>query len=562
MSPMLGRRKSRSAPPTPPAEASPKQERLLTSKDLFGDMVDAVDDDDAVDAVPARPAARSGPIRVQVSEPGREPAAPRAADGSALLPADVAALLDAAFQPVASSPTGPVPTPADAPPASAKSEDASLDILGQMIEPDASGGGAAAPAAARTQAERDAESARFRARVAKSGPPEEVDLAAVVEGAFRAAEKRRGRAPLKLPRTFGPYTLLDRVAIGGMAEVYRAKRAGVEGFEKIVAVKRILPHLSDNKEFVDMFIDEAKMVAGLTHPSIVQIYDLGRIDQAYYIAMEYVHGRDLRTILRRVHERGMRLPLDLSLLIVGRVCAALDYAHKKRDEAGRAMNIVHRDVSPQNIMIAFEGDVKLTDFGIAKAATKARSTDTGTLRGKLLYMSPEQAWGKPMDRRSDLFSLGLVFYEMITDQKPFMAGSESNVLEMVRECRIAAPTTLNPRIPDRLERVVMKALARDPENRYQEAGEMSKDLDRTMVGRQPPTNAELARYLEILFDEDERGATRSLDGEDEADGLVSRLEVELDASGSDPGSRMAASSAVPTLEDSSVESLIKRLGIK
>jgi serine/threonine protein kinase len=555
---MLGRRKSRSAPPAPLTDAAATGDGLLTSKDLFGDMVDAVDaaQDGVGDVAPTPRRSRSGPIRVHVSEPGREPSVPRAADGSALLPADVAALLEAAFQ--------PAPQPASAPastspaPAATKGEDASLDLLRQMIEPRLPDQAEAPRKPARTQAERDAEGAHFKARVAKSGAPDEVDLAELVEGAFRAAEKR-GRSPQKLPRTFGPYTLLDRVAIGGMAEVYRAKRSGVEGFEKIVAVKRILPHLSDNKEFVDMFIDEAKMVAGLTHPSIVQIYDLGRIDQAYYIAMEYVHGRDLRTILKRARERGMRLPLDLSLLVVGRVCAALDHAHKKRDEAGRAVSIVHRDVSPQNILISFEGEVKLTDFGIAKAATKARTTDTGTLRGKLLYMSPEQAWGKPMDRRSDLFSLGLVFYEMITDQKPFMGGSESNVLEMVRECRIASPTTLNPRIPDRLERVVMKALARDPENRYQDAGEMSKDLDRILVGRQPPTLAELVRYMEILFDEEERGATRSLDAEDEADALVSSLEVELDASGSDPGSR---ASAVASIEDSSVEDLIKRLGLK
>ena len=556
MSPMLGRRKGRSPSPAPLTSAAATRDHLLTSKDLFGDMVDAVDaaqEATGATALVNQPS-RSGPIRVQVSEPGREPAAPRAANGAALLPADVAALLDKAFQPVPSAASVPGSKPAAATALPADEVDASLEILGQLIEPRLSG----EAKAARTQAERDAEGARFKARVAKSPAPEEVDLAAVVEGAFRAAETR-GRSPVKLPQTFGPYTLLDRVAIGGMAEVCRAKRSGVEGFEKIVAVKRILPHLSENKEFVDMFIDEAKMVAGLTHPNIVQIYDLGRIERAYYIAMEYVHGRDLRTILKRARERGMRLPLDLSLLVIGRVCAALDHAHKKRDEAGRAMNIVHRDVSPQNILISFEGEVKLTDFGIAKAATKARSTDTGTLRGKLLYMSPEQAWGKPMDRRSDLFSLGLVFYEMITDQKPFMGGSESNVLEMVRECRIAAPTTLNPRIPDRLERVAMKALDRDPENRYQDAGEMSKDLDRILVGRQPPTIAELARYMEILFDEDERGAARSLDGEDETDALVSRLEVELDAAGSDPGSR---ASAVPRLEDSSVEDLIKRLGLK
>ena len=208
-----------------------------------------------------------------------------------------------------------------------------------------------------------------------------------------------------------------------MAEVFKAKRSGVEGFEKIVAMKRILPHLSDNKEFVDMFVDEAKMVAGLTHPNIVQIFDLGRIDTSYYIAMEYVHGRDLRTILRRAKEKGLRMPLDLCLRIVSQVCSALEYAHRKKDERGRPMEIVHRDVSPQNILISFEGEVKLTDFGIAKAATKASTTDRGALRGKLLYMSPEQAWGRPMDRRSDVFSLGIVLYEMMTDKKPFLGAA-------------------------------------------------------------------------------------------------------------------------------------------
>ena len=194
---------------------------------------------------------------------------------------------------------------------------------------------------------------------------------------------------------YGPYRLLDRIAVGGMAEVFKAKRSGVEGFEKIVAVKRILPHLSDNKEFVDMFVDEAKMVAGLTHPNIVQIFDLGQIDTSYYIAMEYVHGRDLRTILQAgARRRGSACPSTSALRIVSRVCSALEYAHRKKDDRGRAMKIVHRDVSPQNILISFEGEVKLTDFGIAKAATKASSTDRGALRGKLLYMSPEQAWGK------------------------------------------------------------------------------------------------------------------------------------------------------------------------
>jgi serine/threonine protein kinase len=341
-------------------------------------------------------------------------------------------------------------------------------------------------------------------------PGSGLDLAAVAEGALVAPRPVPVEAPPPAPRVvfggspYGPYRLVERVAIGGMAEVFKAKRTGVEGFEKVLAVKRILPHLSDNKEFVDMFIDEAKMVAGLTHPNIVQIFDLGKIEKSYYIAMEYVHGRDLRSILRRAREKDVRLPLDLAVQVVSKVCSALEFAHRKKDERGRAMLIVHRDVSPQNILISFEGDVKLTDFGIAKAATKASITDSGALRGKLLYMSPEQAWGKPMDRRSDLFSLGVVFYEMVTDHRPFLGSSDMSILEMVRECQVAKPSTLNPRLPERLESAIMMALARDPEDRYQDAAEMFRDLERVMHEWEPPPAGALARFLEGLFDEQER----------------------------------------------------------
>jgi serine/threonine protein kinase len=290
-----------------------------------------------------------------------------------------------------------------------------------------------------------------------------------------------------------------------MAEVFKAKRTGVEGFEKVVAVKRILPHLSDNKEFLDMFVDEAKMVAGLTHPNIVHIFDLGRIDRSYYIAMEYVHGRDLRTIQKRAREKGLRMPLDLSLRVVSQVCAALEYAHRKKDERGRPMEIVHRDVSPQNILISFEGEVKLVDFGIAKAATKASSTDRGALRGKVLYMSPEQAWGRPIDRRSDVFSLGIVLYELVTDTKPFLAaGTEVTILEMVRQCVVTPPREINGRVPEALDRVIMKALAREPDERYEDAGQMQRGLERILRERPPVTARDLARFLELLFDRSER----------------------------------------------------------
>ena len=268
---------------------------------------------------------------------------------------------------------------------------------------------------------------------------------------------------------YGRYFLLEKVATGGMAEVFRAKRKGVEGFEKVVAVKRILPHLSSNKDFVEMFIAEAKMVASLSHPNIVQIFDLGKIDETYYIAMEFVEGKDLRTILTRARNRSTLPGVDLAALIAARISAALEYAHRHRDSEGRELRIVHRDVSPQNILLSDEGEVKLVDFGIAKAATKASHTDTGSLRGKLLYMSPEQAWGKALDKRSDLFALGAVFFEILTGHLLFSASSEMSVLERVREARFVPPSSLNPAVPIELEAVVMRLLNKDPVQRYQDA---------------------------------------------------------------------------------------------
>jgi len=344
-----------------------------------------------------------------------------------------------------------------------------------------------------------------------------------------------------------------------MAEVFKAKRSGVEGFEKVVAVKRILPHLSDNKEFVDMFVDEAKMVAGLTHPNIVQIFDLGRIDKSYYIAMEYVQGRDLRSILRRARERGSHVPLELCALIASRVCSALEYAHRKKDDHGQPMMTVHRDISPQNILISFEGDVKLTDFGIAKAASKATVTEAGALRGKLLYMSPEQAWGKPMDRRSDLFSLGIVFYEMVTDHKPFLGSSEVSILETVRECKVAPPSRLNREVPPSLERVVMKALDRDPERRYQDAAEMYRDLEAVLHETPPPpTAATLAHFMETLYEPPEREATVVDEAHEPAAGAPPRGdEAPAPAEPPPPPAENTGPSA-----SMSIQKLLKRFGIK
>jgi serine/threonine protein kinase len=306
-------------------------------------------------------------------------------------------------------------------------------------------------------------------------------------------------APSAAPVGYGQYELLERIAIGGMAEVFRAKRQGVEGFEKVVAVKRILPSLSSNKDFIEMFVNEAKMAASLSHPNIANIFELGKIEDTYFIAMEFVDGRDLRAVLSDARERGVELSMDLAALIVSRVASALGYAHRQKGPEGQELKIVHRDVSPQNVLISYEGEVKLVDFGIAKAAVKAPTTDSGSLRGKLLYMSPEQAWGKAVDKRSDLFSLGVVFFELLTGQSPFMGSSELSILEMVRAANVPAPSSFNPVLPGQLEAVVMQALRKDPAGRYQDASEMLQDLDAYLRGRPAVGAAELAAFMRSLY---------------------------------------------------------------
>ena len=290
-----------------------------------------------------------------------------------------------------------------------------------------------------------------------------------------------------------------------MAELFKAKRKGVEGFEKILAIKKILPHMSDNEEFITMFIDEAKLAAQLSHHNVCQIFDLGKIENSYYIAMEYVHGKDLRAVLKAARQRNRPIPVELAILITSKICSALDYAHRKRDVNGHPLNLVHRDVSPQNILISYEGDVKLVDFGIAKAATKVHVTQHGALKGKLLYMSPEQAWGRSVDRKSDVFSVGIVLYEMLTGRPLFFDDNDTEVtiLEKVREAKIVPIREINSKVSAELERIIFKALKKNPEDRYQLASEMQKDLDNLFYTEgYNATSASLATFARALFPEE------------------------------------------------------------
>jgi serine/threonine protein kinase len=292
---------------------------------------------------------------------------------------------------------------------------------------------------------------------------------------------------LKKPIQFGKYWLLDRVNVGGMAEVWQAKAFGVEGFERLLAVKRILPNIAEDEEFVTMFIDEAKIAVQLNHANICQIFDLGKVDDSYFIALEFVHGKDVRALYDRckvkapeLSDGSQAMPVAQACFIIMKACEGLDYAHNKRDPQGKEVGLVHRDVSPQNVLISYEGEVKLIDFGIAKAAGKASKTQQGILKGKFGYMSPEQVRGLPLDRRSDIFSLGIVLYELLTGERLFIGESDFSTLEKVRNVEILPPSTYNRRISEELERIVMKALAKDVDDRYQNAIDLHDDLQAFM----------------------------------------------------------------------------------
>lgn len=306
---------------------------------------------------------------------------------------------------------------------------------------------------------------------------------------------------LAKPIPFGDYFLLEKINTGGMAEVYKAKTFGAEGFERVVAVKKILPSIAEDKEFISMFVNEAKLAVQLTHANIAQINDLGNINGDYYIAMEYVPGHDLRVIFDRCVRTGQKLDIACVCYIVSKVCEGLDYAHNKKDANGNPMNIIHRDISPQNILISYDGECKLIDFGIAKASTQSNATQVGILKGKFSYMSPEQVSGKTnIDRRSDIFALGIVLFEMLTLKRLFLGQSDFETLEKIRKVEVSPPTLYNSAIPEELEDIVLKALEKDVTQRYQSAQELQEALQRFMFKQNMYYTAkDLSEFMHAMF---------------------------------------------------------------
>ncbi len=511
--------------PSRPQTDEPK----LTSHDIFGDLVAEVEREEA----PPRPAARP-------------PSVPRARTIDDDMERKLEQTLSGVLGPMAKRPAAPAAPPA-APPPPARTPRRSSDDVDKMIS-DTLSGLEQRPAPRRRPAPADdpfdlsdLEALLDRPKKAPrpaappappapaaSGPPpapdsprlppaalsippkpEEVPFVSLFAEEMRevpdAVEEEGAEAEAPSSATaggdFGQYRLLDRIGVGGMAEVWKARMTGVEGFQKTVAIKRILPHLTDSTDFVEMFIDEAKLAAQLNHANIIHIYDLGKLGDDYYIAMEYVEGENLRGILNRARERAAAVPEGVALYVAARLASALDYAHRQRDFDDRELGLVHRDVSPQNVLIGYEGTIKLCDFGIVKAVSKSSHTQMGALKGKLQYMSPEQAYGKPVDGRSDIFAVGALLFEMLTGRRLFVGDSEMEVLEAVRECRVVAPSELAPSVRPEVDAVVRKALAREPGERFQSAGEMVRRLEEILASMRPvPGQRELSVFMARLFD--------------------------------------------------------------
>jgi TonB family protein len=318
--------------------------------------------------------------------------------------------------------------------------------------------------------------------------------------------------PVKTPESEGEgkekadevvgYEILGLIGRGGMAEIYKAKKKGVKGFEKIIALKKILSGYGTDAKYIEMFVDEAKIAAELSHPNIVQIHDLGKQDDYYFIAMEYVQGKDLQIILQKLAQERTLMPEPIAIYLAINVLSALNYAHAARNSRGKKLEIVHRDISPPNILVSYEGNIKLTDFGVSKASIKMHQTLAGALKGKLLYMSPEQAKGEEhIDYRSDIYSVGIILFELLTGEKLFLGSSEMSTLKKVQQGFIIKPSQIKKDIEPGLETIILKALNKEMNRRYQGAADMIKDLENYMKNHYSamPETSHVAHFITNLF---------------------------------------------------------------
>ncbi len=301
---------------------------------------------------------------------------------------------------------------------------------------------------------------------------------------------------------FGAYELQRRIGVGGMAEIWLAIRRGPHGFARQVALKRILPAHATDEAFVRSFLQEARLLSQLSHPNVVQVHEAGDVDGTWYLTMEYVHGADLRTLLQRFRRQRRYPPLAFTLNVVADLCAALEHVHGATDDRGRSLGLIHRDVSPHNLLVSLEGVVKLTDFGIAKALDQEHKTATGILKGKIAYMAPEQVRGVPVDPRTDLFQAGIVFYECLTLAHPFLGGATGETLARILAGKTTRPRTRRPEVPQVVEDVLRDALRPRPDDRFPAASVMRRACEAALATLELPRGpGPIRAQMSLLFPE-------------------------------------------------------------
>ncbi len=318
------------------------------------------------------------------------------------------------------------------------------------------------------------------------------------------------------------YKILEKLDAGGMAEIYRGEVESIQGFKKKIAIKRILPQLTRNKKFVAMFLDEAKVSLFLNHANIVQVFDIGRSSETFFIVMEFIDGMNLRTLTDSLKRRNRRMALAQSLFLMMEVTKGLGYAHDlMHPETGEPMGIVHRDISPPNILLSNMGEVKLVDFGLAKAAGQLEHTEPGVVKGKFSYLSPESALGREVDHRADIFACGIILFEMLTGRRLFYGDSDFQTVELVRQANIPSMPALNPKVSPELEQIVLKSLTRDPDQRYQHVYELQDAMAQFLFSRGlKVTNRDIARMVKESLTEHRQTQPHTVLSDNVIDGLI------------------------------------------
>ena len=348
----------------------------------------------------------------------------------------------------------------------------------------------------------------------------------------------------------GKYKSIRKIGEGGMATVFLARQSGLHNFEKIVAIKTILPHLLENSEAVSMFTDEARIAAQLNHPNIIQVYDFGLEGRTFYISLEYVHGCSLHNLLTALHKTNGMLPLGLTLYIMTSVCRGLEYAHNKTGLDGKPLNIIHRDLDPQNILLGYDGQIKISDFGLAKTDIQTHKSMTGDIKGKANYMSPELLEGKKLDQRADIFALGVIFYQLVTGQKPFRKSTMAETMRAIIEGKYEPLSKACPDLPESVSQIVDKSLAIDRNQRFASVTELLSRLDRARIALAPHHEAnQLAQFLAETLGEE---TTRPIIGPDDED--IEDLATVLPHDPTKPDSEASVDMDGPTVPPNSLDS--------